>query len=390
VLVAEPLLIAVAAAVLATGAWWTLLALLAVPSPRRASHAASGRWRFAVIVPAHNEEHALRACLDSLAEIAYDAPFEVVVVADNCTDATAAVAAEAGATVLERDEPRLRGKGYALEFAIDALAARDEPPQAIVFVDADTSVSTNLLHVVGERLSAGARAVQVHYAAAPAASELARLRRLAFALVHWARPLGAARLGLSTGLKGNGMALRWELAHAGLGARGVTEDAAMTLALARRGVTAVFEPRATAWGYMAPSYDEARVQDERWEAGRARLLGTALAAALHAAVRGRVRATAVALELAAPPLSALVAIALAALLASIAFQARALPLAAAACASLVTYVAIGLLAARAEPRDIAALRYAPRFVVHKLAVFAAVLRGRAAQRWHRTERGPAR
>lgn len=383
----ELAVIAVAALVLACGAWWTLHALLALPSPRRGSRAPSRAWRLAVIVPAHDEQRVLPGCLASLAAIEYAAPFEVVVVADNCTDSTATVAADAGATVLVRDEPLHRGKGFALEFAMDALARRDEPPEAVVFVDADTVVSGNLLDAIGARLEAGAAAVQVHYAAAPAGSELARLRRLAFALMHWSRPLGAARLGLGIGLKGNGMALRWELAREGLGAHGVAEDAAMTLA--RRGVSAVFEPRASVSGYMAHDYDEARVQDERWEAGRARLFREALAVALHAAVRGRLRAAAVGLELAVPPLSALVAGAVVAMAASLALGAPALPIAITAGASLVSYVAVGLLAARAEPRDVAALRHAPRFVVHKLAVFGAVLRGRAARRWERTERCPA-
>ena len=225
--------------------------------------------------------------------------------------------------------------------------------------------------------------MQVYYAVADGTSELARLRRLAFLLLHWSRPLGAARLGLGTGLKGNGMALRWEGASAGLGSEGIVEDAAMTLALAARGVAVAFEPSATVWGYMAPTYAAARTQDGRWERGRFGLLLPAARASLHAVSRGRPRSAAAAVELASPPLSLLV---LAALVASAALGSAVLWVALAAAGTLVSYVSVGLLAARAPLADVAALRFAPRFIEHKLVVLVTVASGRATTSWRRTER----
>lgn len=58
--------------------------------------------RLAVVVPAHNEQDLLPACLYSLAVAAARLPVtvELIVVADACTDDTAALAAAAGTTVL--------------------------------------------------------------------------------------------------------------------------------------------------------------------------------------------------------------------------------------------------------------------------------------------------
>ena len=84
----------------------------------------------ALIIPALNEESSLRTVLGDLPEGLFD---EAIVVDNGSTDATAQVAAEAGATVVS--EPR-RGYGSACLAGIAAL-----PPavDAVVFMDADGS-----------------------------------------------------------------------------------------------------------------------------------------------------------------------------------------------------------------------------------------------------------
>src|SRR5215471_14708654 len=73
------------------------------------------RRRFAIVVPAHDEEAGIAATVKNLLGIAYPKEmFSVVVVADNCSDRTSALAEEAGARVLVRQDENLRGKGYAL------------------------------------------------------------------------------------------------------------------------------------------------------------------------------------------------------------------------------------------------------------------------------------
>jgi cellulose synthase/poly-beta-1,6-N-acetylglucosamine synthase-like glycosyltransferase len=68
--------------------------------------------RVAVLVPAHNEDAGL---LPTLADIKAQMHVSdrLLVVADNCTDDTTAVAAAMGANVIERNDPDRKGKGYA-------------------------------------------------------------------------------------------------------------------------------------------------------------------------------------------------------------------------------------------------------------------------------------
>jgi 1,2-diacylglycerol 3-beta-glucosyltransferase len=379
----DVLLIAIALVVLAHAAFLATLVVIALPRPRL-SIPPSQPLRMAIVVPAHNEEAIITACLQSLAAVRYEPRPRILVVADNCTDATAAVACDLGAEVLERNVPDLRGKSYALDFAIAHLAAA--PPDAVVFVDADTTVSQNLLLALSDRFARGAQAIQVHYAADTGETHLESLRSLAFLLVHWARPLGLSRLHLGSGLKGNGMAFMWPVVSAGVGGSGVTEDAAMTLSLARRGIAVAFEPRATVVGKMASDFATGRVQDERWEGGRFSLALSALDASVRAARRGHLPAAVASLEVMLLPLTILMA--LSALIVVAAFAGFGSPaLAFAGGAGLVFYVIVGLVSARPTLSQVLSLAYAPRFVIYKLSVYGALLARRGPTAWERTTRG---
>lgn len=374
--------------VLAHGGAWTVLSLVALPRPRatrRDGTGATGPLRMAVIVPAHNEELLLGACLDSLLADVHSPRPEIIVVADNCSDGTAGIARARRVTVLERADRAERGKSYALEHALAHLRTCTAPPDAVVVIDADTTVGPGFLRAMADRLSGGAEAVQAYYQAAPE-GEVAALRRLALMLLHYARPLGASRLGLGTGLKGNGMALRWAVVRDGLGGAGITEDAAMTVDLAGRGVRVAFAPLATVLGHMAATYGGAAVQDRRWEAGRLSLAGRALASGVRALRRGDVACAAAAFEVASLPLSLLVALAGAGAALGL-VGIGPLWLALAAPASLVTYAGTGWAAARATRRDLRALAAAPRFLVHKASVYAGIAAGRGPAEWQRTGRG---
>ncbi|MFN0095122.1 MAG: glycosyltransferase family 2 protein [Dehalococcoidia bacterium] len=335
------------------------------------------------IVPAHNEEALIARTVRSLLS---DAPtVEVVVVADNCNDATAERAKAAGATVLVRSDAARRGKSYALDYAIADVALRSSLPDAVVIVDADTTVASGFYAALAAGLAAGPDAVQAHYAAAPSGAPVARLRSLAFRLLHWSRPLGSARIGIPTTLKGNGMALRWRLVRDGYGAAGLAEDAGLSVWLARRGVAVGFVPGATVWGEMAGSYGSARTQDERWEAGRMSLSKAALGAAVGAARRRQFGLACAMLDLGSLPLTL---VAFFAAIAAVAGVAGLVPLIAGLTPGVLlgAYVIVGLAAARTPVRDLGAFVEAPRFIWHKLRTFARLALRRGPAGWERTAR----
>jgi hypothetical protein len=286
--------------------------------------------------------------------------------------------------VIERRDLRHIGKPYALDFGLSWLAERSRP-DAVIFVDADCEVHDGFVGAMASRLAAGADAVQGHYMASEGGSSLQRLRRLAFYLLNWSRPLGASRLGASVTIKGSGMAIRWHVLKGRLGAYGVAEDAELTLRLCRQNVRVEFEPAAQVEGTMAGSFRAARTQDRRWEGGRLRLAPSAIKTAVRAVTRGRPGVAVAALEVAALPYS-LVLFAAAAGLGLAALGVGSLWLAVGSTASLATYAIFGLAAARPSPREIASLALVPRFLWHKATVFADLAVRGVPTAWERTDR----
>jgi cellulose synthase/poly-beta-1,6-N-acetylglucosamine synthase-like glycosyltransferase len=273
--------------------------------------------RIAVLIPAHNEGVLIARCVRSLCAQTYPSDlFEVVVVADNCSDETASIAAHAGAhRVMVRDEPADRGKGQALRWAIDRLIFAEPAPAAIVIVDADSVAAADLLTALVRRFEAGAQAVQGEYLLSGDGTIGSELRVSAFLLVNRVRPAGRAVLGLSTHLMGNGMLLSRDLLLAvPWTAFTSTEDLEYSLDLAMSGVKIAFAGDARVRAPTAPNPQAAAQQQLRWDGGKAYLVRTRLPGLVAAGVRQRRPALLeMAFSLAIPPLGLLAAIVLLAL-----------------------------------------------------------------------------
>jgi len=262
-----------------------LLTLLSrgTPAPGRSAR----QLRFDVVVPAHNEESGIGRTVASLRRLDWPADrLRICVVADNCTDATATAAQDAGARVLTRADPERRGKGYALTFGFQA--SLDEGwADAVVIVDADAEVSANLLEAFAARLEAGASAVQAHYGILnPWASWRTQLITIAKGAFHIVRSRARERLGVSCGIRGNG----WCVTHALLRAvpyasYSLTEDLEYGIELGLAGYRVAYADEAHADADMVSSEAIARKQRQRWEQGRFELVRSRTLPLLAAGLR---------------------------------------------------------------------------------------------------------
>jgi 1,2-diacylglycerol 3-beta-glucosyltransferase len=352
------------------------------------------RTRFHVVVPAHDESAGVAQTVESLLAMEYPPDlFEVVVVADNCSDDTAVRARTAGARVIERFDDELRGKGYALEHAFRASLA-DPNVDAFVVVDADTVVSPNLLSAFDVRIQSGAKAVQADYAVRNAdAGWRTRLMAIAFGMFHVVRSSGRERLGVSCGLRGNGMCFTKDLLEAvPHRAFSVVEDLEYGIELGERGYRVHYAGEAHVYGEMVSSEKASRSQRTRWEGGRLHMAKRRAIPLLWRGVKERNLLLAdLAMDLLVPPLSLLVAAAVAGTAASAALAIvtrrpnLGLVLFGMSGVFLVVYVVRGWQVSGTGLRGLATLGYAPIYVVWK-ATLPLRRKRKEPKAWVRTAR----
>ncbi|MBQ1568781.1 MAG: glycosyltransferase family 2 protein [Kiritimatiellae bacterium] len=135
--------------------WSTLILFVGLLIRPRIHPGADRKLRFAILICARNEERVIRLPVKSILMSSYPRDrYEVIVLADNCTDGTAQKARAAGATVWEKTIPS-SGKGDVLEWGIGKLLERRGDFDAVAVFDADNIVSARWLDAMNDALNDG-------------------------------------------------------------------------------------------------------------------------------------------------------------------------------------------------------------------------------------------
>jgi cellulose synthase/poly-beta-1,6-N-acetylglucosamine synthase-like glycosyltransferase len=352
-----------------------------------------GAGRVAVLVPAHNESAGLIPTLADL-EAQMRKGDTMLVVADNCTDDTAEIAARSGAEVVVRSDLERRGKGHALAFGVAHLRA--DPPAVVVIVDADCRVAPGSLDALAAVCASTGRPAQaLDLMLAPQQSGIGlQVAEFAWRIKNWLRPLGLRAAGLPCHLMGTGMAFPWDvLARCRLASGNLTEDIALGLDLAAVGKAAMFCPQARVTSEFPTSADAAHAQRQRWEQGHISTILGAVPRLLASAVAQRNwHLLVLALDIAVLPLSLLAvltvaAVALGALGALLGLGTIGLVVSLATV--LMTLLSIGL-AWGVCGRDLLPGRKVIQLPLHalgKLGFYKSLASGGGPSRWVRTDRG---
>lgn len=357
-----------------------------------AKPASAAVQRLLVLVPAHNEELMIGACVRSLVALDYPAgASEVIVLADNCTDRTAELARAAGARCLERTDTELRGKPRAIAWALSQmdLAAWD----AVVVVDADTTADPRLgwqLSAVGDLRDV---AVQSNIMASNEFENwLTRLggvlNRCRYEVTY---PLKSGA-GLNIPLTGNGMAIgTGVLQRIGWNAFSIAEDSELYAQYTIAGVPILHAHQATVHSGEPSSLGAGATQRRRWLAGRLGILRDNAGALLRSrAIDWHQKVDLlVELALASPVLHLILALLLAAAGLLALPRSTGLVFAALALGSLGGIVAATVVVLWRHPEPgptlVAFLRL-PVYTVWRLALFAWTLVTLKDQRWVRSPR----
>ncbi len=387
---------------------WAFFAVMALlPGGRRRSIAGGAQAKegmpIDILIPAHDEELLLPRLLESLAgqtEAGGRRRGRVLVVADHCGDRTAALARERGAEVLERRSGP-RGKPAALRDGLAVLAAGAD--RAVLILDADCTVSANMLEAVGAARDGGlggALGAFVGEAAGRVGGGVGqRLHTpavIAFGLKNLIRPKGMARVGVPTQLFGTGMCFRGDVLGRISFADHLTEDLKISHDLLLAGVKPAFVAEAVVRSPLPEDRGAMSTQKLRWETGQIETWRRVPGMMLRLLMRGRLRSVVALMDWSSPPVAMAVGgwvvLAVAAgglIMLGLSGWWILVPLCVTLC-FLATYVMLGALEIGGPAGAVSLGVAVPRFFVWKMALYGRMLTGRGAKTWDRTPRSVAR
>jgi glycosyltransferase involved in cell wall biosynthesis len=385
----------------------TCAALLAIPAlifsfevvagvvggrPRPSDRTCIPRDRVAIIIPAHNEGLGLLPTIDDVRKQLRSGD-RVLVIADNCSDDTAAVAAASGAEVIARNDLTKIGKGYALEFGLRHLD--NDPPAVVIIIDADCRIADETI----DRLSAACAEMQrpaqaLNLMTAPMGSIVNyQVAEFAWRVKNWVRPLGLATLGLPCQLMGTGMAFPWDIIQsAEVGTGFIVEDLKLSLDLALAGTAPIFCPSAKVVSSFPTHQTGAEDQRQRWESGHLDLIFRLAPRMLWEAVRHRnLSLFVLTLDLLVPPLSLLVLLLSAMCLSTGVATLFGIPSPALvlSVASLLVFMTATGAAWYRYGRDLLPFQGLPKMVsylIAKIRIYRYIFRGRSPTHWVRADR----
>jgi cellulose synthase/poly-beta-1,6-N-acetylglucosamine synthase-like glycosyltransferase len=238
--------------------------------------------RIYAVVPAHNEAEAIATTIASLREQT-EPPDLTVVVPNNCTDDTAEVADRAGAYVIPYPGHNPDRKAGAINYALERLEHLFEPRDAVVVMDADTTLSPDFLAIARHHLTGRVGGCGGTFVGRDCRSLLGYLQRMEFYRYgQTARRHGRRAFVLT----GTGTLFSWDaLRHvrdarrAGKGlpagtsfydTHSLTEDNELTFALQTLGYHTISPDRMLATTDVMESVHKLIAQRERWYLGALR------------------------------------------------------------------------------------------------------------------------
>jgi cellulose synthase/poly-beta-1,6-N-acetylglucosamine synthase-like glycosyltransferase len=233
------------------------------------------RNRFAILVPAHNEELLISRLCKSLLQIRYPRECHgIFIIADNCSDRTVEICKTFPVEVLIRNEPSREGKGFALHWALEQISL--EPFDAVLIVDADNVVDKLVLRELNQLINQGESAIQCYNSIENRGDSwftqlLFVSRTMNNLLYHYSK----YKLGLSSYLMGNGICFSTTLLkEKGWTAFSAGEDWEYYGHLVADRIKVGFAAKAKVYHQESRSLNQATSQRLRWSGGKFQVMKT--------------------------------------------------------------------------------------------------------------------
>jgi glycosyltransferase involved in cell wall biosynthesis len=345
------------------------------------------RPSIAILMPAHNEALVIAESIKSIRP-QLQPQDRLIVIADNCTDETAAIVTNCGATVIERFNQQARGKGYALDFGLQYL--KQDAPTVVMIVDADCIVQENAIALLASACVQSQRPMQALYLmeTQPNPSLKARIASFAWQVKNKVRPLGFKSLGLPCQLMGTGMAFLWsDISRVSLASGHIVEDMKLGTDLARLNKAPLFLHEALVTSVFPPSEAATNTQRARWEHGHLSVILNEVPKLVLGAIKNRnSQMLGMACDLLIPPLAMLTLMCLAVFVGAVLF-ANKLTVVFAICllGCLLTSVLLAWMKFGREIISFKQLCYAPIYALVKVPLYLKFFMNRQVE-WVRSKR----
>ncbi len=250
--------------------------------------AAAPRHRFAVVIPARNEEAVIGALVESLKKQSYPRMlYDIYVIPNNCTDRTAGAAARAGARLLYCPFP-VSCKGDVLRQILPVLMAMKY--DAFCVFDADNVADSDFLREMNNAFCAGERVAKGRIMARNAGdSWIAACYGIYFGFFDLFFNRARASCGLSAKLVGTGFAVHRTVLEklGGWNTQTMAEDAEFSAQCAIAGYRVAWVPQAVTYDEQPVTSRLSLVQRKRWCSGLIEVSRGAIPTLLKACRKGR-------------------------------------------------------------------------------------------------------
>ena len=228
--------------------------------------------KYCFVVAARNEECVIENTVNSILDVDYPRElFDVIVIADNCTDDTAKVAANAAARVVEHNDNTKRRKGYALEYLFDQLIAENKlhDYDAYIIIDADNLLRKDFLTEMNKGF---VYHKDVCCAYRSCKNFDTNFISASYGIHFYGSTMNAhrprAKFKVGTSLNGTGMCIGTHLLENGWHYTLITEDAECFCDLVSKGYKVGFVENAILYDEHPTSFSVSWTQRIRWTYGR--------------------------------------------------------------------------------------------------------------------------
>lgn len=230
---------------------------------------AKPQTRFLCVAAARNEEAVIGYLTDSLLAQAYPKElFTVLIAPNNCTDNTAAVAKEHGATLFI-PTGEIHSKGEVLTQIADEMLSGDDYDAMCVF-DADNLVDTEFLSRMNDAIVSGAEVVQgLRDSKNPSQSAVSGWYSIGYWLLHRFYNCSRSALGLSALVNGSGFVVTRSLLERteGWHTTTMTEDYEFSAQCVCAGANVKYVPQAIIYDEQPITFSQSWNQRRRWTTG---------------------------------------------------------------------------------------------------------------------------